>query len=41
MDEVLPSLHEAVINNGYDENIADYVIATIEPFVGYGLTPFN
>lgn len=41
MNETLPGLRQAVLNNGYDESIANYVIATIEPFVGYGLTPFN
>ena len=39
MDKVLPELHERIIKNGYDELIADYAIETIEPFVGYGLTP--
>lgn len=41
MDKVLPELHERIIENGYDESIADYAIETIEPFVGYGLTPLH
>lgn len=41
MNETLPGLRQAVLDNGYDESIANYVIATIEPFVGYGLTPFK
>ena len=39
MDKVLPELHERIIENGYEKSIADYAIETIEPFVGYGLTP--
>lgn len=39
MNEVLPELHERILENGYDEDIANYAIETIKPFVGYGLTP--
>lgn len=38
MNETLPGLRQSVIDTGYSEEIADYVIRTIEPFVGYGLT---
>ena len=36
MDKVLPELHEAILKNGYSQEIADYVIEIIKPFVGYG-----
>lgn len=37
MDEELPKLREAIVNNGYSEDVAREVQAIIEPFVGYGL----
>lgn len=36
MDEELPKLREAIVNNGYSEDVAREVQAIIEPFVGYG-----
>lgn len=38
MDVELPTLREAIVKNGYNEDLADYVIRLIEPFVGYALT---
>lgn len=34
MDEALPELHESIVNNGYPEDIAEYTIELIKPFVG-------
>lgn len=40
MDEELPKLHQAIVANGYGENIATEVVEIIKPFVGYGLTNY-
>jgi DNA polymerase III subunit alpha len=36
MDENLPPLRKRILENGYSEEIADWAIKNIEPFVGYG-----
>ncbi|MDA1977074.1 DNA polymerase III subunit alpha [Bacillus cereus] len=41
MAKVLPKLKEDIIANGFSEQIADWSITNIEPFVGYGLTNSN
>lgn len=38
MDEQLPALHRRILDQGFDENIANWCIEKIKPFVGYGLT---
>ena len=34
MDEEMPKLKEGIMNNGYDETLANEIIKMIEPFVG-------
>ena len=36
MDVELPKLHQAILDNGYSEEIANEVHQIIEPFIGYG-----
>lgn len=36
MDKNLPPLRESILKNGYSEEVADWCIENIKPFVGYG-----
>ena len=36
MDVELPKLHQAILDNGYSEEIANEVHQIIDPFLGYG-----
>ena len=38
MDKVLPQLKQDIIGHGFSEEIAEWSIKNIEPFVGYGLS---
>ena len=37
MDKVLPQLKQDILSHGFSEEIAEWSIKNIEPFVGYGL----
>lgn len=37
MDVELPALKARILEQGYSEEVADWCVKNIEPFVGYGL----